>query len=286
VRALDPHLVHVNLPNTYDGTCGLLPWWLAGRTGRPVITTEHLTALPRSRRRRWIKLRTLPRIAAIVVVSRASRRALVGEGVPEARVSVVANGVPDPGPPAPLPPDGLLRVGVLGSLEPRKRVDLVLAAVARCAAQDVALEIAGEGPLREALENEAARLRVAPRVRFHGRTADPHAFLSSVHVLALSSRLEGMPLAALEAFAAGRGVLAARIAGLDEVVEDGITGRLLDPEDPAAWAQAFGEIAAARGTPARWGNAARRRFEERFTQERWAAEMGALYDRVLAGETG
>jgi glycosyltransferase involved in cell wall biosynthesis len=283
-RTLAPDLVHVNLPSTYDGGAGWLPWRLRASVAKPVITTEHLTLLPRSRRRRWFKLRTAGAIRTVIVVSRASRDALLAEGFPIERVAVVPNGVPDPGVPRALPaPDSALRLGVLGSLEPRKRVELVIEALAICGEGTARLDVAGDGPLRAALEERARALGVAGRVRFLGRASDPAEFLASIDVLALPSRLEGMPLAALEAMAAGRGVLACNIPGMEEVVDDGTTGRLL-PADPRAWAEAIDGL---RRDPARisaWSIAARKTFMERFTLERCVDATAAVYERALSEE--
>jgi glycosyltransferase involved in cell wall biosynthesis len=176
-----------------------------------------------------------------------------------------------------------LRLGVLGSLEPRKRVELVIEALAICGEGTARLDVAGDGPLRAALEERARALGVAGRVRFLGRASDPAEFLASIDVLALPSRLEGMPLAALEAMAAGRGVLACNIPGMEEVVDDGTTGRLL-PADPRAWAEAIDGL---RRDPARisaWSIAARKTFMERFTLERCVDATAAVYERALSEE--
>lgn len=285
-RTAAPTIIHVNLPSTYDGGSGWLPWWLRASTRRPVVTTEHLTLLPRSRRRRWMKLRTAGAIRAVIVVSRASRDALVAEGMRADRVVVVPNGVPDPGEPVALPSDGPgPRLGVLGSLEPRKRVEILIEALARPSARTARLDIAGDGPSRLDLEALVRRRDLAGRVRFLGRLADPGAFLASIDLLALPSRLEGMPLAALEAMAAGRGVLACAIPGMDEVVDDGITGRLLAP-DPEAWAEAIGGLARDPARLYAWSAAARRVYLDRFTLDRFVAATAAVYEGALSEGRG
>ncbi len=283
-RSLAPDIVHVNIPSTYDGGSGWLPWRLRASVAKPVITTEHLTLLPRSRRRRWLKLRTAGAIRTAIVVSRASRNALLAEGFPADRVVVVPNGVPDPGAPCALPaPNGALRLGVLCSLEPRKRVELVLEALALSGEGTARLDIAGDGPLRAWLEERARGLGVADRVRFLGRVSDPAEFLTSIDVLALPSRLEGMPLAVLEAMAAGRGVLACDIPGMDEVVDDGTTGRLLNP-DPRVWAEVIVGLRREPACVTAWSTAARRAFIERFTLERCVDATAAVYERALSEE--
>ncbi len=283
VRESGPDLVHVNLPSTYDGGAGFLPWALGAAARAPVVVTEHLTRLPRSRRRRLVKLATARGVAVTVVVSRSSRDTLVAEGLAPERIVVVANGVPDPGPPPP-PEDlqGPLRLGVLGSLEPRKQVEVPVQVLARLADAPLRLEVAGEGELRPALERLADRLGQKERVRFLGRITDAASFLARQHLLLLPSRLEGMPLAVLEAFAAGRGALVSDLPGMDEVVDDEV-GRRLPPSDVSAWSEAVLGAVLDRGRVEAWGRAARRRYADRFTLERVVAETEAVYDRVLEG---
>jgi len=275
-------LVHVNLPSTYDGGQGVLPWILARGSGKPVVTTEHLTELGRSRRRRLLKRLTAGAVAATITVSEASRRRLIGEGLSPQRVVCVPNGVPDPGPPDPFPPTAEgIRIGVLASLEPRKQIDVLIRAAAD-APRNLILHLAGSGPLRKELESLAASLGLGPdRVRFVGRVDDPYRFLAGCHVLALPSRLEGMPLSILEAKAAGRGVFASALPGMDEIVHDGVDGRLLPSGDVTAWTGALTEAAVDPAHLLRWACAAREDFEEHYTAEAWVGATAALYARVL-----
>ena len=283
LRALRPDLVHVNLPSTYDGASGAMAAALRWLTGRPVVTTEHLTHLLRSRRRRWMKIWTARAVSRVVVVSKASRDALVREGMEAAKIVTVPNGVPDPGEAMPWPGDeDPLRIGFLGSLEPRKHADLLVQAAAAAKDTPLRVELGGQGPLRPALERLVERMGQTGRVRFAGTVEDPYAFLGRQHVVALPSRLEGMPLVVLEAFAVGRGVLCSRLPGMDEVVEEGEQGRLLPPEDVGAWVQAIREAAAHRDRLRRWGENARRRYQARFTTEATARATAAVYEQVLA----
>ncbi len=276
-------LVHVNLPNTYDGGSGLLPWLLARGSGLPVVCTEHLVEIPRSRRRRWRKRALAGPVAATIVLTAAARRRLAAEGLDPGRIAVVPNGVPDPGPPVPMPPPSPLIVGVMASLEPRKQIEVVVQAAARLPEVPLEVRVAGRGPLRPALERLAGKLGQAGRVRFLGQVEDPDAFLDGVHLLALPSRLEGMPLVVLQAMARGRGALLSDLPGMDEVVADGVTGRRLPPLDVAAWTEALAAAAAGFETLRAWGAAARAGYEARFTLARSAAATAAVFDRAAAG---
>src|SRR3712207_7194116 len=92
---------------------------------------------------------------------------------------------------------------------------------------DLAVVLLGDGPLREALEKRGAGLGVGSAVRFPGHRADARQLLAAADVFVLPSRHEGMPLVALEAMEAGLPVVATRVIGSEEVVDDGVTGALV-----------------------------------------------------------
>ena len=136
----------------------------------------------------------------------------------------------------------------IGRLADRKGVDQLLAGLSRLPPTGgVELVIAGSGDRRSFLEATAARLGVAGRVRFVGRAEGSlkSYLLQNAAAVAVPSRgWEAFPLVVLEAYAVGRPVLASRIPGLEDVVDDGVTGLLVDPESPAGWATALSQAMA------------------------------------------
>ena len=145
--------------------------------------------------------------------------------------------------------------------------------------------LAGDGPLFEEVRRKACDFRLA--TLFLGARADVPDLLDAADLFVLPSRFEGLPLALLEAMAAGLAVVATRIGGTDEAVEDGVTGTLVPPGDPLALAAA---IADALDDPARlaaYGDAGRRRFRSTFTAARMAADTARIYRSlgVLPGPT-
>jgi glycosyltransferase involved in cell wall biosynthesis len=179
-------------------------------------------------------------------------------------------------PPAPEP--GFLLL--VGRLRVRKGVDVLLAALPELA-QDfpaVRLLIAGDGEHRATLERQAAALGLcagggdtaAPgardRVTFLGRAgaAEVRALLQGAAALVVPSIYEGMPLVVLEAMDAAVPVVASRVSGIPEVVEDGRTGWLVAPEDPPALAAALAAVLADPAEARRRGLAGRRRLDEHF----------------------
>jgi glycosyltransferase involved in cell wall biosynthesis len=166
---------------------------------------------------------------------------------------------------------------VVGRLRIRKGVDVLLAAMPELLRRHPAarLLIAGDGEHRAALEREAAALALGEAVSFLGR-ADAmrvRRLLRGAAALVVPSIYEGMPLVVLEAMEASVPVVASRVSGIPEVVEDGRTGWLVPPEEPARLAAA---LAAALDDPAaasRRGEAGRRLLAERFrpvhAAQRW-----------------
>lgn len=129
----------------------------------------------------------------------------------------------------------------VGRLERLKDYPTLIAAIASVARQNpgVVLAIAGMGPLRLELEALVAASGLTPRVQFLGLRSDVRALLAASDGFVLSSLWEGLPNAVMEALAAGVPVVATTAGGVEELVEDGRTGLLVAPGDPAALADAM-----------------------------------------------
>jgi glycosyltransferase involved in cell wall biosynthesis len=147
----------------------------------------------------------------------------------------------------------------------------------------VRLFCAGTGSLAASLAARAAALGITARVRFLGHVDDVAPLLAAVDAVAMPSHHEGLGVAALEAMAAGRPVVAARVGGLPEVVGTD-AGLLVDADDPPALAAAIARLAREPATVRALGDAGRARVAERFTLEAMARGTRAVYRRVLAGE--
>ncbi len=117
------------------------------------------------------------------------------------------------------------RVGFVGRLSEEKRPDL-FCALARRSPPGVEWHVYGNGPMGARLE-----LEYGDTVRFHGTVTDLEPAWSTLGLLVMPSRFEGLPLAALEALTAGIPVLASRVGDLSSVVVDGQTGWLFESGD-------------------------------------------------------
>ena len=157
---------------------------------------------------------------------------------------------------------------VVGRLRIRKGVDVLLAAMPELLRRHPAarLLIAGDGEHRAALERAAAALALGEAVSFLGR-ADAmrvRRLLRGAAALVVPSIYEGMPLVVLEAMEASVPVVASRVSGIPEVVEDGRTGWLVPPEEPARLAAALSAALDDPAAASRRGAAGRRLLAERF----------------------
>jgi glycosyltransferase involved in cell wall biosynthesis len=188
-------------------------------------------------------------------------------------------------------PDGALRgrlgldhdvplVGILGRLAPVKAHEVLLEALAQL--DGVHLAVLGDGERRAELLELAARLGIASRTHLLGWWDDVPGALADLDVVALSSWAEGTPVALIEASAAGRPVVATRVGGVPAVVEDGVTGLLVEAGDAAEMARALDEVLRAEGRGAAMGRAGREHVRRRFDATEAVLALGALY-RELTG---
>jgi glycosyltransferase involved in cell wall biosynthesis len=181
--------------------------------------------------------------------------------------------------------DGEFALGVASRLVPGKGHDDLIAAVARAAAQDPAIKlvVAGDGPERARLESLAGRLCSPGTVRFVGFLEDIGPFMHACDALAFPTRpelSEGFGLAALEAMAASRPVIASAVGSLPEVVDDGVTGVLVAPASVDALASAILELSCDRARCERLGANGAMRARTTFSLERMVRSTIRVYEDV------
>ena len=174
-------------------------------------------------------------------------------------------------------------IGAASRLEPIKGLSALLEAVAilRGKYPDLVVELAGAGTCEGRLRSLASTLGIESSVNFLGWREDLDTLHRRWRVFVQPSIYEGFGLGALEAMAAGLPVVASATGGLLELVEDGQTGFLVPVGAPEALADRLGRLLEDEVLRARMGEAARRRVEERFTVAQMAAQIEAVYDRLL-----
>src|SRR5262249_50140252 len=146
--------------------------------------------------------------------------------------------------------------------------------------------LVGDGPLRADLEALAATLGVGDRVTFAGYRDRPERFLRLMDVFALTSRSEGMPLAILEAWAAGLPVVASRVGGIPEVVADGRTGLLFPAGDDAGLATHLDRLLTDSVAARALGEAGRAEVREKFDVRTMCDTYQRYYRALLRARAG
>ena len=280
------------------------PWFYATLAGaarvrrRPrVLFTEHGRHYPDSRRwKRILFNRVLLRATDMVVaVSGFVARCLEeNEALPSSRVRIVYNGI-DPArfggaqtkveavrQSQGLDPDDRV-VGLAARMDTVKDHQTLLRAFAALADRvpQVRLVLAGEGPLRPELECLARSLGVKERVRFLGVRRDIPMLMATWDVFALSSLSEGTSVTLLEAMASRLPVVATDVGGNPEIVEDGMTGRLVPRGGVQEMAEALEAVLLNPDLAKRYGAAGRTRVQERFTEASMMSAYQGIYRDLL-----
>jgi glycosyltransferase involved in cell wall biosynthesis len=166
--------------------------------------------------------------------------------------------------------DGDPVVGILGSLRPEKDHETFLRA-ARIVLDKmprVRFLVIGDGPCRPQVEALCNELRITPNVHFAGMRRDIARMLCAVDVLAMTSTTECFPMALLEAMACARPVVCTAVGGITEIVNDGETGYLVPPKDPAQVAARLVRLLSDPQAARRMGRVGRHRVEAEFSLDR------------------
>ena len=176
------------------------------------------------------------------------------------------------------------RMLFVGRLESMKAVDILLTALKELPAH-VHLRVVGEGSLRATLQRQAVTLDVADRVEFLGYVPTPDVYeeFARASVFCSPSRSEAFGNVFLEAQAAGCAVVATNIQGIPDIVEDGVTGLLVPPEDPRALAQALSSVfddTDLRKQLAQAGQKNAQKYDWSVIAERY----GEVYEGLISGD--
>jgi glycosyltransferase involved in cell wall biosynthesis len=286
VRRAD--VVHVHLANTYDPRA--LIRMLGYKRHARVVVTEHLphsnasdpnlsfggtSALRRDAKTVLKHLQLSLVDMTIVLSSQCCRFMLSRYRMPSHKLRVISSGMPqtDRGPERIRAPDHVMAIG---SLSMQKGFDVLIRAAA--GQQAWAATIYGDGPSRQGLETLIAELN-AP-VRLAGWVARESVPLESSSVLAIPSRWEALPYVALEAMQAATPIVASRVDGLTDLVDDGATGLLVDPEHPRELSRAISRLIDDPPLARRYGDAGRSRSLERFSFDAMIEATHQVYHDV------
>ena len=258
--------------------------WLANRgTDRPLVTSAR-NCKRQGRALDWLNRRAFAASDAIVTNSLQVAEYIACEyGAPRHRIRIIPNGIDterfhprdggaaeDAGP-----------IVAAGRLVEQKNHALFLRAAAGLArlVPEAQFVIAGDGPLRGGLEEQARQMGIADRVQFTGERRDIDVLLRAGSILWLTSRWEGMPNIVLEAMASGLPVIATDVGGTRELIRSGVDGFVVPEGDAGGFVRHSQELL----QPAirrLFAAAARARAEE-FSTARMVSALSQLYDDTL-----
>ena len=219
-------------------------------------------------------------------------------GIPEERATVIYNSVnpatlkSKPGNAEAvrqslgLPENAFLILNV-GRLDPQKNHPLMFEGVKRASAAmpNAYLLLAGVGPLEAKLKRDTANMGIGERVHFLGRREDVADLLEAADVFLFPSLFEGLPVALIEAMFKGLPVITSRNEILSEVVDDGRTGLLVDPNSADELAEALVKLHSQPDLRESLGMAARNEAIFRFSVAATTAKWESLYKAVLDGQS-
>jgi glycosyltransferase involved in cell wall biosynthesis len=297
VRERRIHVIH-----SHGKGAGLYGRLAARRAGIAAVHTFHglhYRAYPPGLREAYLALeRWLAGMShALIHVSESQRRRAAGLGLaPDDRSRVIVNGVDAHriqtlARERPISRErlaleaGALVLGTVARFDRVKGLEVLLDAFARLAPRlpRAALLLVGYGPEAERLRERARRAPCGARVIFAGPVPEAARCLPAMDVYVSASRGEGLPLAMLEAMACGLPVVATRVPGHVDVIEDGVTGLLVPPDNADGLAAAAESLLASPERRLAMGQAGRRRVEERFSADRMAAEVAEVYRAAARG---
>lgn len=282
-RRIRPHVVHTH--NTYAHIYGTLAARLSGVP--VVVNTQHgrgCGIMPKNRQHFRIANRWTDSIVAVSEDSAAQCR--LDDPRSSERIMRIWNGIDVErfdfrlSPPAGERPTAIS----VARLSPEKDFATLLHAVAQVVREvpDFRLRLVGDGDERDALERLTDQLGLRNHAEFLGERKDVPALLEEAGFFVSSSRTEGVSLTLLEAAAVGLPIVTTSVGGNPEVVEDGLTGFLVPPEQPSALAAAIVRMCHSRDRWADMGRLGRERVERHFEIERMVREYEELYERLLS----
>jgi glycosyltransferase involved in cell wall biosynthesis len=255
-----------------------LPAWVPPGWSHPLARFGFL--------RRWqgagLERRALKQADGAIFVSAFARDQARARGYPTRASRVIPNGVDSRlFSPAAREPAGPPVILFAGRMDDQKGVDVLLKAFGLLATGP-RLRLAGTGCREQEYRRAAAEAGLGA-VEFLGGVERRHlpALLGEAHVYVLPSRYENLPLGILEAMACARPVVAARVGGVTEMIDEGVEGLLVPAGDAAALALALQRLVEDAGLRARMGEAGRSRVLARFTWEKVAAETEAFYEELM-----
>ncbi len=280
--------------HAHDGHGQTVSWMASVGLRVRRVASRRVAFLPREGQRWTYSLKYAHTCDAVIAVSDFIRQGAIRCGLPESMIEVIPDGIEVP----PELPSQATRakararwgatedeflIGHLGAFTHEKGQDVALQAlqIVKESLPQTRLLLAGDGPTLNDPEIARRYAALGERVRLCGTIEDPAGFFAALDLFVMPSKSEGLGSSALMAMSYGLPVVASRVGGLPEVVEDGRTGWLIEPGSPAALAEAILAAASDRARLQQWGLSGRERARL-FTIDIMVQRTEALYRRLLA----
>lgn len=285
LRTIRPQLVAA-----HTAKAGMLARGAAALSGIPAVFTPHGWAISdrvSARSGRVFKL--LERLggyfsARIINVCEYERGlALRHKIAPEAKLSVVHNGIPDIGSSLLAQPDREPPILItIARFEEPKDYRTLLCALSGLKDLTWTIDLVGDGPLQPAMESLARDLGLAERMQFLGARRNTAWLLAQAQLFVLSTRSEAFPYSVLEGMRAGLPVVSSDAGGIREAVADGETGMLVTAKDASQLQGQLRRLILDAQLRRRLGAAGRRRFLEQFTVDKMVNQTVQIYREVIS----
>lgn len=268
-----PDIVHTHLFGA--DFYGILAARLSGV--KTIISTEHNKNYFEGIIRRKIKKFVYKYATSIVAVSEAVKDYLLSEGVAKEKIIVIHNGVrvKDFFISGKKRSSGPLIIGSVGRLSEQKDFSVLLKAVIKI--DGIKMVIAGEGELRSKLEALIKKLNLSDRVELLGNEKDMKKFYKKLDIFVLPSKWEGFGIVILEAGLSGLPVIASRIDGIKEIIENKKDGLLFESGNIFELTKLINKLAVDREQRAKLGRALRKKVENKFSIEVMVKKYEKLY---------
>jgi glycosyltransferase involved in cell wall biosynthesis len=279
-----------DLLSAHSSKAGILGRLVARSLGVPVVFTAHGWAFTpgipplQAALYRRIERMAAPLASRIIAVSEFDRHLALDCGIgSQSQVVTVHNGMPDVAGGLRADPGRVpVRLVMVARFEPQKDHRTLLIALGGLRQHQWELDLIGDGPLLPDMERLCGELRIADQVRFWGQRLDVDARLAEAQICLLITNWEGFPRSILEAMRAGLPVIASQVGGIEESVEDGVTGYLIGRGDVAVLRSRLEQLLLDPELRRRLGAAGRTRYEQQFTLGHTVAKTLAVYHQILA----
>lgn len=290
----------IDIIHSHEYKSDIIGFVVSKLTGVPIVTTAHGWITNSMKGRIYISLgkRVMRYFDRVIAVSPLIRDQLIASGVTRDRIRVVYNAIVVENYRPASVPAGTLRktlgipadvplVGNVGRLSPEKGQEDFIKAARQVLNMDIKAHfvLAGSGPDELRLREMVTELGIQPRVHFLGHLGDVRSVFRDCDVIALTSYTEGFPNVLLESLCMGTPIIATRVGGVPDIVEDGVTGVLVEPHAVDDIASGIAHLLREPAWAAQLVQNGRRRIEQRFRFEVRVTHIENIYREVMGARS-